>query len=95
MQIQYNYVTLSALPELRSLYYVHFMKISLFLWLYQLIIGGFSPDSRPVLGRIHLQVHFYFPHYLPAYSVAGLGFWLPARDDFHSSKLANQTLGWP
>ena len=44
---------------------------------------------------------FIFPHYLPAYQnegikgAAGLGFWLPARDDFHSSKLANQTLGWP
>ena len=42
-----------------------------------------------------------FPHYLPAYHnevikvAAGLGFWLPARDDFHSSKLTNQTLGWP
>ena len=47
-----------------------------------------------------MQIHF-FPHYLPAYQseaikvAAGLGFWLPARDDFHSSKLANQTLGWP
>ena len=44
---------------------------------------------------------FIFLHYLPAYQseaikvAAGLSFWLPAQDDFHSSKLANQTLGWP
>ena len=51
------------------------------------------------MSKIHLQVQF--PHYLSAYQseaikvAAVLGFWLPARDDFHSSKLANQTLGWP
>ena len=51
------------------------------------------------MSKIHLQIQF--PHYLSAYQseaikvAAGLGFWLPARDDFHSSKLANQTLGWP
>ena len=51
-----------------------------------------------MLSEIHLQVQF--PHYLSAYQsetikvAVGLGFWLPARDDFHSSKLANQTLGW-
>ena len=70
------------------------MNICLFLWLYQLIVA-LALMSRPVLGKIHLQVHFYFPHYIPVYSAAGLGFWLPAWDDFHSSKLANQTLGWP
>ena len=51
------------------------------------------------MSKIHLQVQF--PHYLSAYQseaikvAAVLGFWLPARDDFHSSKLANQTPGWP
>ena len=41
---------------------------------------------------------FIFPHYLSAYHseaikvAAGLGFWPLAWDDFHSSKLANQTL---
>ena len=58
-----------------------------------------SPYVKASMSKIHLQVQF--PHYLSAYQneaikvAAILGFWLPARDDFHSSKLANQTLGWP
>ena len=60
-----------------------------------LVFVALALMPRPVLGKIHLQVHFYFPHYMPAYNAAGLGFWLPARDDFHSSKLDNQALGWP
>ena len=58
-----------------------------------------SPYVKASMSKIHLYVQF--PHYRSAYQsetikvAAGLGFWLPARDDFHSSKLANQTLGWP
>ena len=53
MQIQYNYVTLNTLLELRSLilctHLCAFMKICLFLWLYQLIIGGSSPDAKATI----------------------------------------------
>ena len=53
MQIQYNYVTLNAHLELRSLilctHLCAFMKICLFLWLYQLIIGGSSPDAKATI----------------------------------------------
>ena len=78
---------------------------SIFLYVYCkvliiiiIIILG-SPYVKASMSKIHLQVQF--PHYLSAYQseaikvAAVLGFWLPARDDFHSSKLANQTLGWP
>ena len=80
MQIQYNYVTPSALPELRSLYYVHtmafsksrtqepilcthlcaFMKICLLLLLYQLIIGGSSPDVKTSIRKNPLASPFLF-----------------------------------
>ena len=53
MQIEYNYVTLNAHLELRSLilctHLCAFMKICLFLWLYQLIIGGSSPDAKATI----------------------------------------------
>ena len=57
-----------------------------------------SPDVKASISTC--KSIFIFPHYLPAYQnepikvAASLGFWLPARDDFHSIKLANQTLGW-
>ena len=63
-------------------------------WLWPLCQGQYEVKST-------CKFIFIFPHYLPAYQseaievAAGLGLWLPARGDFHSSKLANQTLGWP
>ena len=63
-------------------------------WLWPLCQGQYEVKST-------FKFIFIFPHYLPAYQseamkvAAGVGFWLPARDDFHSSKLTNQTLGWP
>ena len=63
-------------------------------WLWPLCQGQYEVKST-------CKFIFIFPHYLPAYQseaikvAAGLGFCLPARDDFYSSKLTNQILGWP
>ena len=48
--------------------------------------------SRPVGGKVHLQVHFIFPHYLPGYQSEAIKV---VAGDFKPgmiSKLANQTL---
>ena len=63
-------------------------------WLWPLCQGQYEVKST-------CKLIFIFPHYLSAYQseaikvAADLGFWLPAWDYFHTSKLANQTLGWP
>ena len=57
-------------------------------WLWPLCQGQNEAKST-------FKFNFIFLHYLPAYQseaikvAACLGLWLPAWDDFHSSKLAN------
>ena len=85
---------------------VHFWNSRAYMCTLVCIHESFCSCTRPLCQgqyevKSTLKFIFIFLHYLPAYQseaikiAAGLGLWLPAREDFHSSKLANYTLGWP